>query len=79
MTIGTWVVLLIVVVIIAVLLAVLLLRLRRPRLVDRGRSPLAFRRRRIEAIKQAVADDIALIQESDGTLGPDAATGRETS
>ena len=77
MTIGTGVVLLVTVVVIVLLLWVLL-RPRRPRLVNRGRRPRGFRRRRIEAIKRAAAADIALIQGTDGTLGPDAAAGQES-
>lgn len=77
MTIGTGVVLLVALVVIVLLLS-LLLRPRRPRLVNRGRRP-RFRRRRIEAIKRAAAADIALIQESDGVLDPDGATGQESS
>jgi hypothetical protein len=76
MSIGTGAVLLVVAVIVVLLLAALL-RPRRPRLVNRGRRPRGFRRRRIEAIKRAAAADIALIQGSDGVLGPDAAAGQE--
>lgn len=64
MTIGTGLVLLVtVVVVIGLLLS--LLRPRRPRLVNRGRRPGGFRRRRIDAIKKAAAADIAMIQGND--------------
>ena len=76
MTIGTGMVLLVVAVI-AVVVLVALLRPRRPRLVNNGRRPRGFRRRRIEALRRAAAADIALIQGNDGVLGPDAPTGHE--
>jgi hypothetical protein len=77
MTIGIGLVFLVTVVLIVLLLSVLL-RPRRLRLVNKGRRPRGFRRRRIEAIKAAAAADIALIQGTDGALGPDAAAGQET-
>jgi hypothetical protein len=64
MTVGTGLVLLVtVVVVIGLLLS--LLRPRRPRLVNRGRRPRGFRRRRIDAIKKAAAADIAMIRGND--------------
>ncbi len=65
MTIGTGLVLLVTVAVIFLLLSVL--RPRRPRLVNRGRRPRGFRRRRIDAIKRAAAADIAMIQGNDRT------------
>lgn len=78
MTIGTGVVLIVAVIVIVLLLWVAL-RPRRPRLVNRGRRPRGFRRRRIEAIKRAAAADIALIQGDDLAIGPDSAAGQESS
>lgn len=67
MTVGTGLVLLVtVVVVIGLLLS--LLRPRRPRLVNRGRRPRGFRRRRIDAIKKAAAADIAMIRGNDQFL-----------
>jgi hypothetical protein len=44
-----------------------LVRLRRPRLVNRGRRRGGYRRRRADAIKAAAAADIAMIRgEADG-------------
>ena len=64
MTIGIGLVLIVTVIIIGLLLAVVL-RPRRPRLVNRGRRPGGYRRRRIDAIKRAAAADLALIQGKD--------------
>jgi hypothetical protein len=58
---GTTIVLLVAVAVIILLLA-LALRPRRRRLVNRGRPPRGFRRRRIERLKAAAAADIAAIQ-----------------
>jgi hypothetical protein len=63
MTIGTGLVLLVTLVVIFLLLS--LVRPRRPRLVNRGRRPRGFRRRRMDAIKRAAAADIAMIQGND--------------
>jgi hypothetical protein len=76
MTIGTALVFLITVVVIVLLLSAL--RRRRPRLVNRGRRPGGFRRRRIDAIKRAAARDIALIQGNDQVLRAKAAGDRES-
>jgi hypothetical protein len=65
MTIGTGLVLLVTLVVIFLLLS--LVRPRRPRLVNRGRRPRGFRRRRMDAIKRAAAADIAMIQGNDRT------------
>jgi hypothetical protein len=66
MTIGTGLILLVT---LAVILLLLLsaLRPRRPRLVNRGRRPRGYRRRRMDAIKRAAAADIALIRGNDRT------------
>ena len=64
MTIGTGLVLLVTLAIIFLLL-LSVLRPRRPRLVNRGRRPRGYRRRRIDAIKRAAAADIAMIQGKD--------------
>jgi hypothetical protein len=66
MTIGTGLILLVT---LAVILLLLLsaLRPRRPRLVNRGRRPRGYRRRRMDAIKRAAAADIAMIRGNDQT------------
>lgn len=69
MTIGTGLVLLVTVVVICLLMSVLL-HPRSPRLVNRGRRPVGYRRRRIDAMKRAAAADIALIQGNDRVPGP---------
>ena len=70
MSVGTGLVLLVTVVVILLVLAVLL-RPRRPRLVNRGRRPRSFGRRRMDRIKAAAAADIAEIRSGGraGTLG----------
>ena len=70
MTIGR-LVLLVTVVVIGLLLSAAL-RPRRRRLVNRGRRPRGYRRRRMDAIKRAAAADIAMIQENDRSFGRDA-------
>ena len=74
MTIGTALVLLVTLVVIGLLLSAL--RPRPPRLVNRGRRG-GFRRRRIDAIKEAAARDIALIQGNDRVPRPKAARDRQ--
>jgi len=74
---DTWLFLLIAVAVIALLLS--LPRVRRRRLVNRGRRKGGFRRRRMDALKRAAADDIARIQENDAVPGADAASGQESS
>ena len=76
MTIGTGLVVVVTVVVIGLLL-LSALRLRRPRLVNRGRRPAGFRRRRIDAMKARAAADIAMIQGNDGPLRPDATADEE--
>jgi hypothetical protein len=61
MSVGTGVVLVVTVVVILLLLAVLL-RPRRRRLVNRGRRPRGFGRRRMDRIKAAAAADIEEIR-----------------
>lgn len=76
MTIGTALVLLVTVVVIRLLLSVAL-GPRRRRLVNRGRRPRGYRRRRMDAMKRAAAADIAMIQGSDGSSnGMQAETGK---
>lgn len=65
MTIGTGLVLLVTLAVIFLLLSVL--RPRRPRLVNRGRRPRGYRRRRMDAVKRAAAADIAMIRGNDRT------------
>jgi hypothetical protein len=77
MTVGTGLVLVVTVVVVTGLL-LFVLRPRRPRLVNRGRRPGGFRRRRIDAIKRAAAADIAMIQGDDRFLGRDAGGDRES-
>jgi hypothetical protein len=64
MTIGTGLILLVTLAVIFLLL-LSALRPRRPRLVNRGRRPRGYRRRRMDAIKRAAAADIAMIRGND--------------
>jgi len=73
---DTWVYVLIAVVVIALLLS--LPRIRRRRLVNRGRQKGGFRRRRMDALKRAAAADIAAIQGNDSVLGTDAPSEQES-